>query len=269
MRLDRWLYLHKDLKSRQRALYLIKNGLVHVNGKRITKAGYDVKDNDLITLSTNDLKFVGRGGYKLEHAIHNFKLDFYNKIVLDIGACTGGFTDCALYYGAKHVYAVDVGHGQLDKKLLLDERVTNFEGINIKDMTNSSIPTCDFVVSDVSFISITKILEDIKRFLKNTGYAIVLIKPQFEVGRMHNKNGVVKNKQLHIEVLERTIQFASTTFYVDNIDYSPIKGGDGNIEFLLLLKYGVGMNHMNIKMLVEKAHQELKGRNKDECSNHL
>lgn len=247
--------------SREKARYYIKNGDVSVNGTVIEKPSYDVSEKDGIEIR-DSIGFVGKGGLKLKKAIESFRLNFFDKTVLDVGASTGGFTDCALQNGAKKVYAVDVGHGQLDPKLASNDRVVNFEGRNILDISPENIDKTDIVVSDVSFVSIKKILFHISNFIDEYGQIICLVKPQFEVGKKRLKNGVVSDEKTHVEVVSDILDYAeSLGLTVSGLDFSPIKGGEGNIEFLLYLtKNSALKTTTDIKTTVRKAHETLKGR---------
>ena len=247
--------------SREKARYYIKNGDVSVNGTVIEKPSYDVSEKDGVEIR-DSIGFVGKGGLKLKKAIESFRLNFFDKTVLDVGASTGGFTDCALQNGAKKVYAVDVGHGQLDPKLASNDRVVNFEGRNILDISPENIDKTDIVVSDVSFVSIKKILFHISNFIDEYGQIICLVKPQFEVGKKRLKNGVVSDAKTHVEVVSDILDYAeSLGLNVSGLDFSPIKGGEGNIEFLLYLtKNSALKTTTDIKTTVRKAHETLKGR---------
>ena len=215
--------------SREKARYYIKNGDVSVNGTVIEKPSYDVSEKDGIEIR-DSIGFVGKGGLKLKKAIESFRLNFFDKTVLDVGASTGGFTDCALQNGAKKVYAVDVGHGQLDPKLASNDRVVNFEGRNILDISPENIDKTDIVVSDVSFVSIKKILFHISNFIDEYGQIICLVKPQFEVGKKRLKNGVVSDEKTHVEVVSDILDYAeSLGLTVSGLDFSPIKGGFGHV----------------------------------------
>ena len=246
--------------SREKARYYIKNGDVSVNGTVIEKPSYDVSEKDGVEIR-DSIGFVGKGGLKLKKAIESFRLNFFDKTVLDVGASTGGFTDCALQNGAKKVYAVDVGHGQLDPKLASNDRVVNFEGRNILDISPENIDKTDIVVSDVSFVS-KKILFHISNFIDEYGQIICLVKPQFEVGKKRLKNGVVSDEKTHVEVVSDILDYAeSLGLTVSGLDFSPIKGGEGNIEFLLYLtKNSALKTTTDIKTTVRKAHETLKGR---------
>ena len=247
--------------SREKARYYIKNGDVSVNGTVIEKPSYDVSEKDGIEIR-DSIGFVGKGGLKLKKAIESFRLNFFDKTVLAVGASTGGFTDCALQNGAKKVYAVDVGHGQLDPKLASNDRVVNFEGRNILDISPENIDKTDIVVSDVSFVSIKKILFHISNFIDEYGQIICLVKPQFEVGKKRLKNGVVSDEKTHVEVVSDILDYAeSLGLTVSGLDFSPIKGGEGNIEFLLYLTKNSALKTItDIKTTVRKAHETLKGR---------
>lgn len=261
MRLDIFISSEMRFCSREKARYYIKNGDVSVNGTVIEKPSYDVSEKDGVEIR-DSIGFVGKGGLKLKKAIESFRLNFFDKIVLDVGASTGGFTDCALQNGAKKVYAVDVGHGQLDPKLASNDRVVNFEGRNILDISPENIDKTDIVVSDVSFVSIKKILFHISNFIDEYGQIICLVKPQFEVGKKRLKNGVVSDEKTHVEVVSDILDYTeSLGLTVSGFDFSPIKGGEGNIEFLLYLtKNSALKTTTDIKTTVRKAHETLKGR---------
>ena len=199
-------------------------------------------DNDKLKIRIKDkLKYVSRGGLKLEKAIKTWDLDFKDKLVLDIGASTGGFTDCALQNGAKYVYSVDVGKNQLDWKLRNDERVLSLEEMHIKDLKQEDINNekVNFIVIDVSFISLTKVIPYFKKFLAKTGKIVMLVKPQFEVGREKiGRNGVVENEEYHDEAIKKIISFSKEGGYeLLGVEDSPIRGTKGNKEFLMLLKF--------------------------------
>ena len=261
MRLDIFISSEMRFCSREKARYYIKNGDVSVNGSVIEKPSYDVSEKDDVEIR-DSIGFVGKGGLKLKKAIESFRLNFFDKTVLDVGASTGGFTDCALQNGAKKVYAVDVGHGQLDPKLASNDRVVNFEGRNILDISPENIDKTDIVVSDVSFVSIKKILFHISNFIDEYGQIMCLVKPQFEVGKKRLKNGVVSDEKTHVEVVSDILDYAeSLGLTVSGLDFSPIKGGEGNIEFLLYLtKNSALKTTTDIKTTVRNAHETLKGR---------
>lgn len=238
MRLDLFAVENGLIKSRERAKEMIKGGNVTVNGRVVTKASFDVVDTDKIEITGGELPYVGRGGLKLEAAINAFKIRLDGLVCIDIGASTGGFTDCMLKNNAAKVYAVDVGHGQLDETLCADSRVVNMEKTNIKDVSSDFFDDkIDFISVDVSFISITQVFPKIYELLSGE-YAVVLIKPQFEAGRSNiGKNGIVKDKKVHCSVIKQvSVSAAENGLSSVGIIPSPITGGDGNIEYLLYLR---------------------------------
>jgi 23S rRNA (cytidine1920-2'-O)/16S rRNA (cytidine1409-2'-O)-methyltransferase len=224
--------------SREKAKAAIMAGLIFSGGQRLDKPGLEFSESTLLELKGNTLPYVSRGGLKLEKALKVFPVLFKETVVADIGASTGGFTDCALQNGAKRVYAIDVGYGQLDWKLRTDPRVICMERVNARYLDEESIPEkVDFVVSDVAFISVTKIIPAMLSILKDKGQIIMLIKPQFEAGREHvGKKGVVKDPKVHEQVLERVLTDAeSLGLIVKGLEFSPIRGPEGNIEYLAWL----------------------------------
>lgn len=239
-RLDVLLVKQGHAASREKAKAIIMTGNVFVDGQREDKAGAMFEEEKIeLTVKGKPLKYVSRGGLKLEKAIQKFALDLEGKVCMDIGASTGGFTDCMLQNKAVKVYAVDVGHGQLDWKLRNDERVVCMEKTNFRYVVRADIQDdLDFASVDVSFISLTKILEPARSLLKPNGQMVCLIKPQFEAGREKvGKKGVVRESKIHLEVIEKIIYFAyQTGFRMLNLEYSPIKGPEGNIEYLLFLE---------------------------------
>lgn len=226
--------------SREKAKSLIKSGKVYVNGQKEEKAGaFFEKDSILLQVREAGQKYVGRGGYKLEKALEEWDIDLTGQICMDIGASTGGFTDCMLQHGAAKVYAVDTGRGQLAEKLREDARVICMEQTNFRYMVKDDIEEeLDFASVDVSFISLTKILVPAGKLLKTGGGMVCLIKPQFEAGRENvGKRGVVRKPEIHRRVLSELIDYAGTVgFSVLHLDYSPFKGAEGNIEYLMQLK---------------------------------
>ncbi|MCR5629442.1 TlyA family RNA methyltransferase [Eubacterium sp.] len=234
------LLVNKGLcESRQKAKAIIMSGNVYVENQKEDKAGsmFDVNAN--IEVRGHVLPYVSRGGLKLEKAINNYNLDLKDKICMDVGASTGGFTDCMLQNGAIKVYSVDVGHGQLAWKLRNDERVVCMEKTNIRYVTNEDIPDLiDFTSIDVSFISLTLVLPVVKNLLNIGGEVVALIKPQFEAGREKvGKKGVVRDPEVHFEVIEKVVNFSNELgFKLLDIEFSPIKGPEGNIEYLIHLK---------------------------------
>lgn len=237
-RFDKYLVDHGFFDSREKAKKAIMAGLVMVSGQVKDKAGEQLAvdlDPSVIEIKGNPIPYVSRGGLKLEKGLAVFSFPVKDGIFLDIGASTGGFTDCLLQNGAAKVYSVDVGYGQLDWRLRGDERVVSMERTNFRNLEKDAIPdNVDGTVMDVSFISITKLLDAIRLFLKDGGKGIWLIKPQFEAGRDKvGKNGVVRDKKIHREVLDRTLmQIMEKHFKILGLDYSPIQGPKGNIEFL-------------------------------------
>ncbi len=265
-RLDVLLVKGGFAESREKAKAIIMSGNVFVNNNREDKAGQTFDEKAIIEVRGNTLKYVSRGGLKLEKAMANFDVSIDGKICMDVGASTGGFTDCMLQNGAVKVYSIDVGHGQLAWKLRQDERVVCMEKTNIRYVTNEDIPDLiDFSSIDVSFISLTKVLGPVRNLLADNGQVVCLIKPQFEAGREKvGKKGVVRDKKVHIEVIEMVVEFAkSIGFNVLNLDFSPIKGPEGNIEYLLHIEKGENADTINktdldlINKIVEKAHDTL------------
>ncbi len=256
--------------SRERAKSLIMAGKVLVNGQKIDKAGTKIDPALPITLIGEDLPFVSRGGLKLQKALNCFDLDITGAKALDIGASTGGFTDCMLQRGAAQVVAVDVGYGQLAWKLRTDARVINMERTNIRNVTADMLPfVADFVSVDVAFISLTKVLPVIKKLISDTAKIVALIKPQFEAGREYvGKKGVVRDKNVHMVTVARVIDFCRKEgLYPLRLSYSPVKGPNGNIEFLLLIgksDEGAFIDEVMIKQTVDEAHEELDGRKNTE-----
>ena len=226
-------------ESREKAKALIMSGIVYVNRQKEDKAGTSFDDTAQIEVRGSTLKYVSRGGLKLEKAMSHFGVELEGKVCMDVGASTGGFTDCMLQNGAVKVYSVDVGHGQLAWKLRNDDRVVCMEKTNIRYVTPEDIgDRIRFASIDVSFISLTKVLGPVKALLTEDGQIVCLIKPQFEAGREKvGKKGVVREKSVHLEVIRMVIQYAlSIGFEVLNLEYSPIKGPEGNIEYLLYLQ---------------------------------
>ena len=239
-RLDLILVEREIFETREKAKREIMAGNVIVNEQTVTKAGTNFNDDEKTVIRIKDkLKYVSRGGLKLEKAIKVWKLDFSGKTVLDIGASTGGFTDCALQNGAKKVYSVDVGTNQLDWKLRNDERVVSIENMHIKDLEPENLKNekMDFIVIDVSFISLTKVIPYLNKFLNTEGKVIMLVKPQFEVGKEKiGKNGIVTKEQYHDEAIKKIISFIKDNSYkLIGVEESPIRGTKGNKEFLMLI----------------------------------
>lgn len=238
-RLDVLLVKRNLASSREKAKAIIMSGNVFVDGQREDKAGTSFSEEVKIEVRGHALPYVSRGGLKLEKAMKNFDVSMEGKVCTDVGSSTGGFTDCMLQNGAVKVFAIDVGHGQLDWKLRQDERVVCMEKTNIRYVQPEDLgEPIDFSSIDVSFISLTKVLLPIRNYLKENGEIVALIKPQFEAGREKvGKKGVVREKSTHIEVIEKVTDYAvSIGFEVAALEFSPIKGPEGNIEYLVHLK---------------------------------
>ena len=264
-RLDVLLVKRNLAESREKAKAIIMSGNVFVEGQREDKAGSMFSDEVQIEVKGQTLQYVSRGGLKLEKAMANFDVKLQDKVCTDVGSSTGGFTDCMLQNGARKVFAIDVGRGQLAWKLRNDERVVCMEKTNIRYVTPEDLGECiDFSSIDVSFISLTKVLLPIRNYLKDDGQIVALIKPQFEAGREKvGKKGVVREKSTHYEVIELVLAYAlSIGFEVLALDFSPIKGPEGNIEYLVhLRKTGTigSLEKIDIdwKSVVESAFEEL------------
>ena len=264
-RLDVLLVSQGLAASREKAKAIIMSGNVLVNGQREDKAGTMIDVKAEITVKGGQLKYVSRGGLKLEKAMSHFDLTLEGRVCMDVGASTGGFTDCMLQNGAVKVYSVDVGHGQLDWKLRNDPRVVCMEKTNIRYVTPEQIEEpAAFVSIDVSFISLTKVLPPVRELMTEDGEIVCLIKPQLEAGREKvGKKGVVRDPKVHEEVIEKVIDFAATVGLESReLEFSPIKGPEGNIEYLLhLLKRpdaaSVEPFAGNVQEIVAQAHGTL------------
>ena len=265
-RLDVLLVERRLADSREKAKAVIMAGIVYVDGQKEDKAGsmFDVTSN--IELRGSTLKYVSRGGLKLEKAMEEFPVNLENSVCMDVGSSTGGFTDCMLMNGATKVYSVDVGHGQLAWKLRQDERVVVMEKTNIRYVLPEHIEdVLDFASIDVSFISLTKVLVPVKALLKTDGKIVCLIKPQFEAGREKvGKKGVVRDISTHKEVISGIVEFAfETGFSVLGLDFSPIRGPEGNIEYLVFLSKDkekqLIIDDAKIDEIADKSHLELSG----------
>lgn len=265
LRLDAALVSYGLAESREKAKAYIMSGIVFVNNQKADKPGVNVKPEDKVEVRGATLKYVSRGGLKLEKAMQNFGLELSGKICADIGASTGGFTDCMLQNGAEKVYAIDVGYGQLAWKLRCDERVVNLERTNFRYVTHEQIPDkLDFASVDVSFISLHHILPVMNTLMKDDATAVCLIKPQFEAGREKvGKKGVVREKSVHLEVIEKVSGYIEDNgFCLIGLDYSPIKGPEGNIEYLAYIQKcnsPLKLDDINFDDIVEKSHNELRG----------
>ena len=260
-RLDVALVERGLAETRQKALSTIMSGIVYVNDQKVDKAGFAVTPEANIEVRGSTLRYVSRGGLKLEKAMREFGLALNGCVCADVGASTGGFTDCMLQNGATKVYAVDVGYGQLDWKLRSDERVVCMERTNARYLTHEQIPDeLDFASIDVSFISLKLILPAVNGLLKDGGHVACLVKPQFEAGREKvGKKGVVRDPAVHREVLERFLEHAAESgFGVLDLTWSPIRGPEGNIEYLGYLEKGAQTEReFDLAALVEASHAEL------------
>lgn len=268
-RLDVILVEQGHAASREKAKAIIMSGNVYVNGQKEDKAGTCFDPSKIkLEVRGSTLKYVSRGGLKLEKAMLTWQFPLEGCICMDIGASTGGFTDCMLQSGASKVYSVDVGHGQLDWKLRNDERVVCMEQTNFRYVKPEDIPDrLDFASVDVSFISLTKILIPARNLLKAGGSMVCLIKPQFEAGRDKvGKNGVVREEKTHREVIEKVVDFAALTgFSVMGLEYSPIKGPEGNIEYLIYLRKDAEPDE-DVRSLSEREAEDALARVTEEGS---
>ena len=262
-RLDVLIVQRNLAESRERAKAYIMAGVVYVDGQKEDKAGLKVKTTAQIEVRQK-MKYVSRGGYKLEKAMLSFPIELEGKVCMDVGASTGGFTDCMLQNGAVKVYSIDVGYGQLAWSLRQDERVVCMEKTNMRYVTTEQVPDpIAFTSIDVSFISLTKVLPSVYNLVKEQGEIVALIKPQFEAGREQvEKHGVVRNPKVHKQVIQNIWEFAiEIGLTVKGLDFSPIRGPEGNIEYLIYLKKeGEGaLDHMEeiIENVVNLSHQSL------------
>ena len=270
-RLDVLLVKRGLAETREKAKTTLMAGLVLVNGQKIDKAGTMVKEDAELRVLGDAIPYVSRGGLKLEKAMETFNINMEGKVVADIGASTGGFTDCALQRGAAKVFAIDVGYGQLAWKLRSDSRVVNMERTNIRYVRPEDIgELLDFASIDVAFISLTKVLEPAKALLKDTGEIVALIKPQFEAGRGNvGKKGVVRDPEVHRSVIRAVIDYSREIgFSPVGLTFSPIKGPEGNIEYLVHLTQSgesSALTEEKIDEIVDEAHKALdKGAGKEE-----
>ena len=279
-RLDILVYEKGFAESREKAKAIIMAGQVYVDNQKADKCGAAYDENVQLEVRGNTLAYVSRGGLKLEKAIKSFDLDLKDKITMDIGASTGGFTDCMLQNGAKKVYSIDVGYGQLAWKLRTDERVVNLERTNMRKVTREQVPDpIDFFSVDVSFISLRLILPVARELMADGAQAVCLIKPQFEAGREKvGKKGVVRDPKVHEEVIENCLAIAQDTgFSAEGLTWSPIRGPEGNIEYLMYLRRrcedscpdkrpdlaeangqeGTGPDREQIREIVRRSHETL------------
>ena len=262
-RLDVMLFERGFAESREKAKTIIMSGIVYVDNQKADKPGADYAESVTIEVRGSTLKYVSRGGLKLEKAMEVFPITIDGCITMDIGASTGGFTDCMLQNNAAKVYAIDVGYGQLAWKLRNDARVVNLERTNFRYATSEQIPDLiDFFSVDVSFISLKKILPVAKGFLSEQGSGVCLIKPQFEAGRENvGKNGVVRDPNVHLAVINDILAFTSDIgFDIAGLDFSPVKGPEGNIEYLMYIKNCSDkgeMTDVNAAEVVRRSHESL------------
>ena len=261
-RLDQLLVDKGYETSRERAKALIMEGKVFIDGERRTKPGEDVREDAEVELRGHTLPFVSRGGLKLQKAIDSFGIDLNGKVCMDVGASTGGFTDCMLQHGAAKVYAVDVGYGQLAWKLRTDPRVVSLERTNVRYLTRENVPEdIGFFSVDISFISLTLALPVVKSLLGAGAGGVCLIKPQFEAGRENvGKKGVVRDRNIHAAVIRKIVDFAKEIgLGISGLDFSPVKGPEGNIEYLLYLNNSCqnASNMIKIEEVVEISHSRL------------
>ena len=264
-RIDNLLVKKDFFTTRQKAKYAIDNKNIYVDGIAIEKSSKLVDESANIEIKGEVMPYVGRGGLKLEKALQCFEISIQNKICIDVGASTGGFTDCMLQNGAEKVYAIDVGHSQLDSKLISNPKVVNLENTNIKEVNTDNFKKADFISIDVSFISLTQVLDKTYELLKENGEIVVLIKPQFEAGASNiNKNGIVKDTKIHAKVIEKVVLYSNSLgFEILGITYSPIKGNEGNIEYLCYMKkknskIDLFKTREEIKRIIEESHKKLK-----------
>lgn len=263
IRLDVAVFEAGYAPSREKAKAIIMAGQVYVNNQKVDKAGTEIKPDDVLEVRGATLKYVSRGGLKLEKAMQQFPITLKDKICMDVGASTGGFTDCMLQNDATKVYSIDVGYGQLAWKLRTDERVVNLERTNFRYVTNEQVPDkIDFASVDVSFISLYHILPVLNTLLADNGSAVCLIKPQFEAGKDKvGKKGVVRDLAVHLEVVKKIIGLAiENGFDVKGLEFSPIKGPEGNIEYLIYLEKSSEptiSDGVDADSLVNQSHLEL------------
>ena len=248
--------------TREKAAEAIKNGIIYVNSKQISKPSFQAAAKDIVEIVGQQLLYVGKGGLKLEKGIHKFHLDFSNKIVLDVGCSTGGFADCALQHGAAFIYGIDVGSNQLDNRLQGNPQLKYIESLHVKDLQSEHLDgkQMDIILADVSFISVTQIFSSISPFLKQDGIVFILIKPQFELDSTAlDKNGIVKTAKQQIAAIERVIVAAKNlNLHLQQIDYAPLMTYKKNIEYIALFSYIQPTKTFDIKQIVNSAMAEKK-----------
>lgn len=263
IRADQLLVQKNLVSSREKAKRLIMSGNVFIGTQRVEKPGELIKEEEELTVKDDSLKYVSRGGYKLEKAIELYDLDLNDAVCADIGASTGGFTHCMLLNGAKKVYAIDVGYNQLDYSLRVNDKVVSMERTNIRNFDTSLIDEkIDFISIDVSFISLSLVLPKAKELIKEYGKIVALIKPQFEAGKEKvGKKGIVRDTKVHVEVIEKIIDLAKELeLSIRGLTFSPITGATGNIEFLILLENSNEENvEININNVIEESQKMKNG----------
>ncbi|MBQ3408169.1 MAG: TlyA family RNA methyltransferase [Clostridia bacterium] len=261
-RIDIELVNRNLIESRAKAQDAIKGGLIYCNGKLITKCSLNVSEVDIIEIKGELLKYVSRGGLKLEKALQEFGIDLHDKVMCDIGSSTGGFSDCAIQNGIKEIYAIDVGRNQFDNRLQKKANIHLYENTDFRKMENKLLEAVNIVTIDVSFISVTKLIDKIAD-LPNVKEIVCLVKPQFECGKENadRYKGIILDKQIHYEVIKKLIsKFSSVGFCVSGLTYSPIKGGSGNIEYLMYLKENSASDsakNINIQKVVKDAFSNM------------
>ena len=246
-------------KTRTKAGVAIKSGIVFCNGKCITKNSFNVQENDIISVQGEMLKYVSRGGFKLEKALNTFNINLKNKVMCDIGSSTGGFSDCAIQNGIKKIYAIDVGSNQFDNSLRQNKKIFLYENTDFRNFDEDILKDVDIITIDVSFISVTKLINKISK-LQNAKEIVCLIKPQFECGKENadKYKGIILNKKIHYEVIIKLLKaFKNINYKVQSLTYSPIRGGSGNIEYLMYLTKD-GATEINILKIIDEAFSKAK-----------
>ena len=265
-RIDIELVNRNLIDTRAKAQNAIKDGLIYCNDKLITKCSFDVSENDVIEIKGELLKYVSRGGLKLEKALRDFEINLSGKVMCDIGSSTGGFSDCAIQNGIKEIYAIDVGSNQFDNKLKYLPNIHLYENTDFRNMDNNLLKEVNIVTIDVSFISVTKLISKIGE-LENVKEIMCLVKPQFECGKENadKYKGIINNKQIHYDVIENLKkEFSSIGFHMNGLTYSPIKGGSGNIEYLMYLRKeslpnsaSTSENSIDIRHVINEAFSKM------------
>ena len=263
-RIDIELVNRNLIDTRAKAQNAIKDGLIFCNDKLVTKCSLDVSENDVIEIKGELLKYVSRGGLKLEKALKEFSINLSGKVMCDIGSSTGGFSDCAIQNGVKEIYAIDVGSNQFDERLRGLPNIHLYENTDFRNMDNSILESVNIITIDVSFISVTKLISKIEE-LNNVKEIMCLVKPQFECGKENadKYKGIINNKQIHYDVIENLIsEFSSIGYNMSGLSYSPIKGGSGNIEYLMYLRKNINSasdknNIIDIRHVINEAFSKM------------